>query len=110
MKLLFDANLSWRLAAALSGPFGECVHVNRTELPKPASDTEIWNYAAQNGCIIVSQDTDFLNFLETKGWPPKLVLLRMGNMSRDEAAAILLQAKAQIEDLDKNDYGLLEIV
>jgi predicted nuclease of predicted toxin-antitoxin system len=110
MKLLFDANLSWRLAAALAGSFGECVHVNKTELPKPATDTEIWNYAAQNDYIIVTQDTDFLNFLETSGWPPKLVLLRVGNMGRDEAAALLLRAKPQIEDLNKNDYGLLEIV
>jgi len=30
MKLLLDANLSWRLAALLSEHFGECMHVNKT--------------------------------------------------------------------------------
>jgi len=52
MKLLLDANLSWRLTTVLSEHFSECVHVNKTELPKPAKDTEIWNYAAANGYTI----------------------------------------------------------
>ena len=110
MKLLLDANISWRLTALLAEQFGECIHVNRTDLPKPAKDTEIWNYAANNRCIIVTQDSDFLNFFETKGYPPKIVLLRTGNMSVKETEKILIQAKNSIEDLDKGDYGLLEII
>jgi len=110
MRLLLDANLSWRLTACLSEQFGECIHVNQTDLPKPAKDTEIWNYAATNGYIIVTQDSDFLNLFETRGYPPKIVLLRTGNMDRKKAEEILLQAKPSIEDLEKNDYGLLEII
>jgi predicted nuclease of predicted toxin-antitoxin system len=110
MKLLLDANLSWRLASVLSGQFGECIHVNQTALPKPAKDTEIWNYAATNGYMIVTQDSDFLHLFETRGYPPKVILLRIGNMGRKEAGDILIQAKPSIEDLEKNDYGLLEII
>jgi len=107
---LLDANISWRLAPSLAEHFGECVHVNQTALPKPAQDTEIWNYAAENACIIITQDSDFLNLFETKGYPPKIVLLRIGNMDRKKAGQILIQAKSAIEDLEKNDYGLLEII
>ena len=110
MKLLLDANLSWRLAALLSEHFGECIHVNQTKLTKPAKDTEIWNYAATNGFIIVTQDSDFLNLFETKGYPPKVILLRTGNMSVKKAGEILVQTKPSIEDLEKNNYGLLEIL
>jgi predicted nuclease of predicted toxin-antitoxin system len=110
MKLLLDANLSWRLTAFLTEQFGECIHVNKTNLPKPAKDTEIWNYAAANGYTIVTQDSDFLNLFETRGYPPKIILLRIGNMSREEAGEILMQGKSSIEDLEKNDYGLLEII
>ena len=110
MKLLLDANLSWRLTVLLSEHFGECVHVNQTELSKPAKDIEIWNYAAENGYIIVTQDSDFLNLIETRGYPPKIVLLRTGNMNRKRSAEILLQAKISLEDLEKSDYGLLEII
>ena len=109
MKLLLDANLSWRLAELLSEQFGECIHVNQTKLPKPAKDTDIWNYAAENGYTVITQDSDFLNLFETRGYPPKIVLLRIGNMSKKEAGAILLKSKLDIEDLEKNDYGLLEI-
>jgi len=110
MKLLLDANLSWRLTASLSEHFGECVHINKTSLPKPAKDTEIWNYAAANGYIIVTQDSDFLNLFEARGYPPKIVLLRVGNMDRKKAEEILLRTSSAINDLEKNEYGLLEII
>ena len=110
MKLLLDANISWRLTTVLSAHFGECVHVNKTELPRPAKDTEIWNYAAANGYTIITQDADFLHFFETKGFPPKVVLLRVGNIDRKTAERILLQAKSSIVDLENSDYGLLEII
>jgi len=110
MKLLLDANLSWRLTTVLSDHFGECIHVNKTELPKPAKDTEIWNYAAANGYTVVTQDSDFLNLFETKGFPPKIILLRIGNMDRKMAEEILVQAKSFIFDLENSDCGLLEII
>jgi predicted nuclease of predicted toxin-antitoxin system len=102
--------LFWRLTAILAEHFGECTHVNKIGLPLPPSDSVIWHYAAQNGYIIVTQDADFLNFLETQGYPPKVILLRTGNISRKQAETILLQAKASIEDLDQGDWGLLEIL
>jgi predicted nuclease of predicted toxin-antitoxin system len=84
--------------------------VNQTQFPKPAKDTEIWDYAAANGYMIVTQDSDFLNLFEIKGYPPKIVLLRIGNIGRKEAGEILIQAKTPIENLEKNEYGLLEII
>ena len=90
--------------------FGECIHVNKTELPKPAKDTEIWNYAAANGYTIVTQDSDFLNLFETKGFPPKIILLRVGNMDRKTSEKILIQAKMSILDMENSDCGLLEIL
>jgi predicted nuclease of predicted toxin-antitoxin system len=82
MKLLLDANISWRLTASLAEHFGECAHVNKTGLPVPAKDSAIWDYAAEHGYSIVTQDSDFLYFLETKGYPPKIILLRTGNIGR----------------------------
>jgi predicted nuclease of predicted toxin-antitoxin system len=110
MKLLLDANISWRSCSFFTENFGECVHVNKTTLPRPAVDIEIWQFAKENRYTIVTQDTDFLNFLETKGFPPKVILVKTGNISRKQMEAILLQAKASIFELHNNDeYGLLEI-
>ena len=102
--------MSWRLAPVLTEHFGECIHVNKTELPKPAKDTEIWNYAAANGYSIITQDSDFLNLLQTRSFPPKIILLRVGNMNRKTSEEILIQAKTSILNLETSDCGLLEIV
>ena len=110
MKLLLDANISWRLTALLSEYFGECIHVNQTNLSKPATDTDIWNFAAANRYTIVTQDSDFLNLFEAMGFPPKVILLRIGNMSGKEMGETLVKSKTSIRELEENDYGLLEII
>lgn len=79
MKLLLDANLSWRLVERLKPQFADCVHVDRTGLAVPAKDLEIWIYALQHDFIIVTNDDDFLDLARVKGFPPKVVLLRTGN-------------------------------
>jgi predicted nuclease of predicted toxin-antitoxin system len=111
MKLLLDANISWRLSPFLVEHFCECIHVNKTELSKPAKDADIWKFAKEFGYTIITQDTDFLNFLETKGYPPKVILIKIGNINRKQMEEILLKAKQSILDLHNMDeYGLLEII
>jgi predicted nuclease of predicted toxin-antitoxin system len=110
MKLLLDANISWRLCAPLSEQFGVCNHVNKIALVPPAKDSEIWEYAKENGYIIVTHDFDFINLLDAYGYPPKVILLKTGNINSKNTLEILLRAKQSIIDLHQNDYGLLEIM
>ena len=84
--------------------------MNQTSLCKPAKDVEIWNFAFVNGYTIITQDSDFINLFVTRGYPPKIILLRIGNMSRKKSEEVLIQSKSSIEDLEKNDFGLLEII
>ena len=110
MKLLLDANLSWRLISSLKTAFGECVHVNNTSLSHPPKDSDIWQYAKDNNYTIITQDSDFLNFLEVKSYPPKIILVKAGNINTEQMKKILLQAKQSIIELHNSDeYGLLEI-
>ena len=111
MKLLLDANISWRLCSFIKEHFCESIHVNKTELTPPAKDSDIWKFAKERGYTIMTQDTDFLNFLDTKGYPPKVVLLKTGNITRKQMEEILLKAKKSILDLHSiEEYGLLEIM
>jgi predicted nuclease of predicted toxin-antitoxin system len=111
MKLLLDANLSWRLIKQLKSVFTEVYHVNQIGLPLPPTDTKIWNWAKTNQAIIVTSDEDFFNLLSKKGFPPKVVLLRVGNQSTQNIAGILIRHYPQIESLQNSDeHGLLEIV
>jgi predicted nuclease of predicted toxin-antitoxin system len=109
MKLLLDANISWKLADILAPVFGECTHVDLIGLTVPAKDKDIWNYALENGYIIITKDNDFLNLLESMGFPPKVVLIKTGNNSSKILAELIIDAKPKIEDLENDKYGLLEI-
>jgi predicted nuclease of predicted toxin-antitoxin system len=112
MKILLDANISWKLVNILAPVFGECVHVDLIGLAVPAEDKDIWNYSLTNGYIIVTKDNDFLDLLELNGFPPKVVLLKTGNNSSKALAELLINAKTEIEELENNKfglYGLLEI-
>ena len=79
MKLLLDANLSWRMVSVLKLHFDDCLHVDSIGLTVPAKDAEIWDFALENELIIVSNDEDFIDFINVKGFPPKVVLLKTGN-------------------------------
>lgn len=110
MKLLLDANLSWRLCELLSHHFPLVEHVNKIAIPHPASDEAIWNYAKENDYCIVTNDEDFLKILLKSGFPPKLILLRMGNQSTTFIADVLIKHTTDISSLEKSDeYGFLEI-
>ena len=110
MKILLDANISWKLLNKLKPIFQECAHVDFIGLDVPAKDTDIWNYALNNGYIIITKDNDFVDLLDLKGFPPKVVLLKTGNNSSQALAELLVKVKSMIEDLEKNNYGLLEII
>ena len=110
MKILLDANISWKLINKLKAVFGECAHVDSIGLNVPAEDIDIWNYALDNGYIIITKDNDFVDLLELNGFPPKVVLLKTGNNSSQALIELLENVKPMLEDLEKNDYGLLEIV
>ena len=110
MKILIDANLSWRLVKLLIPTFPSIIHVERTGLPIPADDAMIWEWAKANDYIIVTNDEDFLNLSIQKGHPPKVILLRMGNQSTKNIARILLKHKADIEFVTADpNHGILEI-
>ena len=111
MKLLLDANVSWRLVIILKEHFGECIHTDDIpELEFPAKDAKIWQYAKDNDYIIVTRDNDFNDLISVRGFPPKIVWLRTGNCSRKSTADLLIRSKQAIQELYKSEeYGLLEI-
>lgn len=110
MKLLLDANISWRLTAKLKLHFEDCLHVDHIGIATPAKDIEIWKFANANSLVIVTNDDDFLNFVNVKGFPPKVVLLRTGNQSSIYLEALLIKHKEEIADFVLSaESGVLEI-
>lgn len=88
MKLLLDENLSFRLVEALRDVYPGSAHVRDVGL-LGAPDHLIWSYAADQGFILVSKDTDFYERSLVYGAPPKIVWLRIGNSTVAQTAELL---------------------
>ena len=102
MRLLFDQNLSPRLVRMLSDVYPEFSHVYDLGMDR-ASDTEVWNYAAEHGYAIVSKDADFHQRSLLLGAPPKVIWLRQGNCSVADTATLLRERLVLIERFDANE-------
>ena len=92
MKLLFDENLSPRLAGALANVYQGSAHVHQCGLDS-ADDTAIWQYAKDNGFTIVSKDSDFQERSILRGSPPKVIWLRATNCTSAEIENLLRAAQ-----------------
>jgi predicted nuclease of predicted toxin-antitoxin system len=96
MKLLFDHNLSPRLVHRLADLYPASSHIFLVGLDQ-SPDLVVWTYAQINDYIIVTKDTDFSDMSVLRGFPPKVVWLRLGNCTtnhvnkRCETAMALLQ-------------------
>lgn len=110
-KLLLDANLSWRSTAVLKTHFEDCFHADSIGLIILAKDKEIWEYAKLHDLLIITNDEDFLNLSAINGFPPKVVLLKIGNQSRRTTEHVLINAQLQILDFSLSlEYGVLELI
>ena len=110
MAVLLDANLSYRLVKKLASLFPNCVHVTRTGLPIPAEDIDIWRWARLNNRIIITNDDDYYHLANTYGFPPKVVLLRMGNQSSANVVETLQKHVDNLQALiESTEYGLPEL-
>lgn len=112
MKLLLDENTSHRILKLIEEQFPGSVHVNFADVPL-RSDTLIWQYAKNNGFIIVTFDTDFVQIAALRGAPPYVVLLQLRNPAYVAIARLLIDRKQKIElfvaDTGPDASAVLEI-
>ncbi len=109
MTFLLDENLPGRLARLLEPAYPNCVHVKDVGLLN-SSDALVWAHAKRVGLTLLTKDDDFLEILERRGSPPKLVWLRLGNVSTAIIAAALLRRSSDVDAfLQDNSSAILEI-
>ena len=101
MKLLFDQNLSHKLVRRLADLFPESVHVREVGL-KEAGDPLVWEYAKNNGLVVVSKDSDFHQRSFLYGYPPKVVWVRLGNCSTADVERVLRANFETIKAFDED--------
>jgi predicted nuclease of predicted toxin-antitoxin system len=109
MKLLFDQNLSHRLATTLADLYPGSKDVRNLGM-KDASDSEVWDYAVTNGFTIASKDSDFHQRSLLLGCPPKVIWIRLGNCSTIAVAAILREHVHDIQEFEEDSEGTFLIL
>lgn len=109
MKLLLDENLSRRIVPDLQDAFPGSSHVVMVGLEK-ADDRAVWDFAKLNDFVIVTKDDDFTALLSLLGYPPKVILLTLGNGPNSQVVEALKRTKELIEyTLASEDVGLVTI-
>jgi predicted nuclease of predicted toxin-antitoxin system len=109
LRLLFDANLSPKLVGLLAELFPDSIHVFDTGLARFTSDQTIWEYAKDNGFVIVTADADFLDLAEQGGSPPKIVRLENCNYKTAHVGELLRRNALRIAELEHSSRTVLII-
>jgi predicted nuclease of predicted toxin-antitoxin system len=109
VKLLLDENLSRHLVVRLRDVFPESEHVTALGL-EAATDREIWEHAREHDQVIVSKDSDFRQLAFLHGPPPKVVWLRVGNVSTATVLQVILDHAEAIESFESNEDEALLVL
>ena len=110
MRLLLDENLSRRLVPLLQAVYPDSTQVTLIGLER-ASDFDIWEFAQQNSFVIVTRDADFYELsLQSQHHVPKVIWLRVLNVSKEKMLDLLLKNRELIEEqLIKNEKICVQI-
>lgn len=108
--LLFEQNLSPQLINRLADLFPGALHVAQVGLDR-ASALAVWEYARIHDCALVTKDADFNDLSVLRGFPPKVLWLRLGNCTTDDIEQMLRRAHPEIVAfLSDPHLGVLELV
>ena len=109
MKLLLDENLPRRILPALQHAFPGSTQVILVGLER-ADDRAVWEYAREHGYVIVTKDDDFVRLQLLLGYPPKVILLRLGNCTAQQVLTALVSSHCDIDAaLIQEEVGMIEV-
>ncbi|MBL7917353.1 MAG: DUF5615 family PIN-like protein [Bacteroidia bacterium] len=109
MMLLFDQNISFKVVKKIQDVFPGSKHLSDLKL-EGVKDIEIWKYAKANNFCIVTFDFDFIDLSTLKGFPPKIIWLRLGNTSTEKIVTrFQTDSKLISEFLESPNTAFLEI-
>ena len=108
MKLLIDNNLSFKLVEPLKVHFPGTEHINQ-QLGVAADDITIWDYAKENGFIILTKDNDYDDRSTLQGCPPKIIHLVCGNKTTLHILNLVLWRKEDLASFADSDNSILKI-
>ena len=95
MIIFFDQNISFRVSRKSLSQFYNCIHISECGLLN-STDFTIWDYCKKNNYCILTFDHDFIDLSLLKGAPPKVILIKKGNIKTNELIALLQKHENEI--------------
>ena len=109
MRLLVDNALSPEFAVVLSGMGHDAIHVRDIDLAH-ASDSEIFEFAAEHARVVVSADTDFGTLLALRNeQKPSVVLWRRQSPRRAVEQAAVMRGALTLAEIELREGAIVVI-
>ena len=83
-RFLIDVNLPYYF-----GLWNTEDYIHQIDLGPAAKDQDIWMYAKANGLTIITKDSDFSAKVLLYGPPPKVIHIRIGNVTMSQFFEIM---------------------
>ncbi len=108
MKFLLDAHLPYSLKYIFEYKNFEVIHTFDLPDKNETSDKRIIELAERENYIVITKDSDFYFSHVVRGVPQKLILIKVGNMSKSDLKTLFIQNFSEIVEKISN-YNLIEI-
>lgn len=109
LRVWVDAQLPPALARWLASDYGvDAAHVLDLGL-LTATDSLIFDRARSAGVVVITRDADFVQLLERRGPPPRVVWLNARNPSKARLREVLHEHWPRVADLLAAGEALVEI-
>lgn len=108
MRFLVDAQLPPALARFLGDAGHQAEHVYDIGM-SAASDRIIWDYALQNGAVLITKDEDFVSLVSVNLDAPPVVWVRVGNIGKQALLSWIEPMMARIIIEIESGEKLIEI-
>jgi len=107
LRFIVDTQLPPSLAEFLKRREFDAIHVINCPNGALTSDNEIISIAIKETRIIITKDSDFMDYYLLKGYPPAVLLLQVGNIKNQELFFLLNEHIEQIISLFSNQTPFL---
>jgi predicted nuclease of predicted toxin-antitoxin system len=108
MKFLLDAQLPPSLKQVFISHGYDCIHTLDLESGNETSDKIINTVSVAEQRILITKDSDFFDSFIVKNEPYKLILVKLGNTSKNELIKFFSERFTEIiEEIKREDMILL---
>ena len=108
MKFFVDNQRPLQVARFLEAEGHHAVHAAEVGMDE-AQDMDVWNWASQNGYVVVSKDEDFLFLAKRPRDLGRLVWIRLGNCRKAPLVEAMRKNLASIVESLEADQRIIEL-